>query len=392
MARPGSRSTVRIRGISSFQNNDPLYVIDGTPIQDTYVNFLNPEDIESIQVLKDASAASIYGSRASNGVIIIQTRKGGASGSPRTTLSARTGTQSPTNGYDKFLMTNSLDWYKWFKLSYQNAGLAVPTSVFGDPSNPTVPKYTYAAPGTYDPKTGVDQYGRPVTVNTTGYAYPNSLIMPGSPGTDWWKAVFGSAPVSEVNLGVTGSGTGTQYAVSGNYYDQTGTAAYNRYRRGSLRANTQLTRNRFTFGENLAVIGESVYGGLGNDGFGENGFLGKNILSQPVVSVYDIAGNYASGKATNLGNNTNPLQAAYQARNNTTVTDRFFGNLFATYDITPSLVLRSQLGGNVGTELLSAVQRVDAAERRGDVHRRLPRERQPVHRLHLEQHRPGTAR
>src|SRR3712207_6275465 len=70
---PGSRSTVRIRGVTSFQNNDPLYVIDGTPVEDSYVNFLNPNDITSIQILKDASAASIYGSRASNGVIVIET-------------------------------------------------------------------------------------------------------------------------------------------------------------------------------------------------------------------------------------------------------------------------------------------------------------------------------
>src|SRR5688500_15288549 len=67
---PGSRSTVRIRGVTSFQNNDPLYIVDGTPVQDSYVNFLNPNDITSIQVLKDASAASIYGARASNGVKI----------------------------------------------------------------------------------------------------------------------------------------------------------------------------------------------------------------------------------------------------------------------------------------------------------------------------------
>ena len=64
---PGARTTVRIRGISSFQNNDPLYIVDGTPVQDTYLNWLNPNEISSIQVLKDASAASIYGSRASNG-------------------------------------------------------------------------------------------------------------------------------------------------------------------------------------------------------------------------------------------------------------------------------------------------------------------------------------
>ena len=69
---PGSRSTVRIRGFTSFQNNDPLYIIDGTPVEDSYINWLNPNDIGSIQVLKDASAASIYGSRASNGVVIIE--------------------------------------------------------------------------------------------------------------------------------------------------------------------------------------------------------------------------------------------------------------------------------------------------------------------------------
>ncbi|MEA2706228.1 MAG: TonB-dependent starch-binding outer membrane protein SusC, partial [Gemmatimonadaceae bacterium] len=118
---PGSRSTVRIRGISSFQNNDPLYIIDGTPVQDSYVNFLNPNDITSIQVLKDASAASIYGSRASNGVILIETTKRGVAGPPRTTLRVRTGVQSPVRGYDDFLITNSLDYFQVVKQSYLNA-------------------------------------------------------------------------------------------------------------------------------------------------------------------------------------------------------------------------------------------------------------------------------
>ncbi|MFN8583567.1 MAG: TonB-dependent receptor plug domain-containing protein, partial [Gemmatimonadaceae bacterium] len=104
---PGARSTVRIRGISSFQNNDPLYVIDGTPVQDSYINWLNPNDIESIQVLKDASAASIYGSRASNGVVIIETTKRGASGPSKATFRARFGVSTPVRGYDDFLILNS---------------------------------------------------------------------------------------------------------------------------------------------------------------------------------------------------------------------------------------------------------------------------------------------
>lgn len=352
---PGSRSTVRIRGISSFQNNDPLYIIDGTPVQDTYVNFLNPEDIASIQVLKDASAASIYGSRASNGVIIIQTRKGGDSGPPRTSLSLRTGTQSPYRGYNDFVSTDPLYNFRVSKAGLENSGLS-PADVqkalgpiYGDINNPTIPQYTYAAPGTYNATTGVDQYGRPVNVDLSQYSYPSNLVEPGSAGTDWWKAVFGSAPVYDLNIGVTGaSGRDVSYAVSGNYFDQTGTAAYNRYRRGSLRANTSLTRNRFTLGENLAVIGESGYGGLAGDGFGEGGFLGKNILMVPIVPVYDAGGNFAGSKATGLGNNSNPLQQAYQARNNTTTTSRFFGNVFASYDITPHITFRTQLGGNIG--------------------------------------------
>jgi TonB-dependent SusC/RagA subfamily outer membrane receptor len=109
---PGSRATVRIRGISSFQNNDPLYIVDGVPVQDSYINWLNPDDITSVQVLKDASAASIYGSRASNGVIIIETTKKGVAGPPRATFRARTGVASPVRGYDDFLITNALDYYK----------------------------------------------------------------------------------------------------------------------------------------------------------------------------------------------------------------------------------------------------------------------------------------
>ena len=132
---PGARSTVRIRGISSFQNNDPLYIVDGVPVQDSYINWLNPSDIESVQVLKDASASSIYGSRASNGVVIIETTKKGGSGPPRTRLTVKVGMSSPTRGLDDFLITNALDYFAIVRQSYLNAGLPVPTNIYGDPSN-----------------------------------------------------------------------------------------------------------------------------------------------------------------------------------------------------------------------------------------------------------------
>jgi TonB-dependent starch-binding outer membrane protein SusC len=345
---PASRSTVRIRGISSFQNNDPLYVIDGVPVQDSYINWLNPADITSIQVLKDASAASIYGSRASNGVIVIETTKRGASGPPRVTFSARTGLSSPTRGYDDFLITNSLDYFQVVKASYVNAGRAkdIPTNVYGDPNNPTIPAYEFAAPGTF---TGTDAFGRPIGVDVSKYSYPNSLIMPGSTGTNWWKAVFnGQAPVGDYNLNIAGSGEDHTYGVSGNYFDQRGTAAYNDFRRGSLRANTQFTRGKFTFGENAALAAERAFGGMGDPGgYAEDGIVGKNILMQPVVPVYDVNGNFASGKAVSLGNQGNPLKFAFERRNNINRNNRIFGNGFAGFQALQSLALRSSIGFNM---------------------------------------------
>jgi TonB-linked SusC/RagA family outer membrane protein len=342
---PGSRSTVRIRGISSFQNNDPLYVVDGTPVQDSYINWLNPNDITSVQVLKDASAASIYGSRASNGVILIETTKRGVSGPPRMTATLRTGIATPTNGYDSFLLTNALDYFQVVKQAYKNAGLPVPTNIYGDPNNPSVPQYTFAAPGT---ATGTDAFGRPVGVDPTKYSYPNGLIMAGSSGTNWWNAVFGTpGKVADFNLSISGAGEDNAYGVSFNYFDQGGTAAYNDFKRGSIRVNSSFTRGKLQFGENAALSSEQHYGGLPDDQGGETALIGKNILMQPVVPLYDVQGNFASGKAVGLGNNTNPLKTAFEGRDNVSKNNRVFGNVFAGLALNPSLSVRSSLGFNV---------------------------------------------
>ena len=342
---PGSRSTVRIRGISSFQNNDPLYVIDGVPVQDSYINFINPNDISSIQVLKDASAASIYGSRASNGVILIETIKRGVSGPPRMVATVRTGYSSPVNGYNKFLTTNALDYYAVEKASYLNAGLKVPTNIFGDPNAPTVPTYTYAAPGT---ASGKDAFGRPTGVDLTKYSYPNSLIQLGSAGTDWWNAVFGSpGKIGDYNLSVTGAGEDNGYGVSFNFFNQDGTAAFNNFKRANIRVNSSFNRNMLQFGENVALSGERHFGGLPDDQGGETGLIGKNILSQPVVSIYDAMGNFESGKAVSLGNNSNPLKIAYENRNNIAANNRVFGNVFTGLTVNPYVALRSSLGFSV---------------------------------------------
>jgi TonB-dependent starch-binding outer membrane protein SusC len=346
---PGSRSTVRVRGISSFQNNDPLYVVDGTPVTDSYVNWLNPNDIESVQVLKDASAASIYGSRAGNGVILIETTRK-TSGPPRATLRVRRGVATPIRGYDDFLILNALDYFEVVKQSYLNAGYpldSVPSNIYGNPASPTIPPYTFAADATV---TARDQWGRPITVNEAAYSFPNSLIMPASTGTNWWDAVFGTAQVGDYNLDIAGGSDDTAYGVSFNYFDQEGTAAYNYFRRGSIRVNTSFNRGQLSFGENISLSLERASGGLPDDpgGYAEDGILGKNILMQPIVPIYDIGGNFAAGKAVGLGNQSNPLKFAWGRKDDQTKNNRIFGNVFAAFAATAQISLKTALGFNLG--------------------------------------------
>ncbi|MFQ6045773.1 MAG: SusC/RagA family TonB-linked outer membrane protein, partial [Gemmatimonadales bacterium] len=352
---PSSRSTVRIRGVSSFQNNDPLYIIDGTPVEGNYMNWLNPNDIESIQVLKDASAASIYGSRATNGVVVIETRKQGPSGPPRFTIDTRFGMATPVRGYDDFLITDALEYHEILKRSYENAGLPVPENIYGDPNNPTIPAYIW-------PNDGVNQTTS-ADVDESAYVYgdPNNqagMIMPGSPGTNWWDAVFGRGFVSDVNLSLAGSGEGHGYNVSFNYLNQEGTAIYNLFQRYSARANTQFSVGRLRIGENLAVAYERSYGGSDDGEIGEGGILGKNILMQPVVPVYDIRGkqlvaeggdpapHFAGGKAVGLGNQSNPVWEAWADKDDIRQNLRVFGNVFAGIDVTPDLQFTSRFGVN----------------------------------------------
>jgi len=352
---PGSRTTVRIRGVSSFHDNDPLYIIDGTPVQESYLNFLNPADIGEIQVLKDASSASIYGSRASNGVIIIETKKG-RPGGRQARLEVRTGVATPTRGLDDMLMSNTLEYFDVIKRSYVNAHSGDPTpwpldsmpkeikAIYGDPANPEVPRWTYVDPGAIVSK---DIWGRPDSINTAAYSYPNLLIMPGSAGTNWWKAVFSPAQFSDANLGLSGGGADNSYNVSFNYLKQDGTGAYSQFQRGTLRVNTAFNVGRLTIGENMAIGREQGYGGIDDGGIGEDNIIGKNILMQPVVPVRDIAGNFASGKFSGGGNNTNPLKYAFSHRFDKTLTDRGIGNAFAGIDLVRNLAFKTRFSFNV---------------------------------------------
>ena len=344
---PGSRSTVRIRGVSSFQNNDPLFIIDGTPTLDTYLNWVNPGDVGSIQVLKDASAASIYGSRASNGVVVIESKKG-RPGPRQVTLDVRTGVASPVRGYDDFIMLDALQYFQVVKQSYQNAKQQIPTNIYGDSINPQVPNYIW--PNNCTPSPCSNNPADSNYLDPSSYSYPTSLIMPGSAGTNWWKAVFSPAAVADAYLGVSGGGEDNAYHVSFDYFKQDGTAAYNQYQRGTVRINTAFNLDRLNVGENIGLALEQAYGGIADDpgGYAEDGILGKNILAQPVIPVYDIGGHFASGKALRLGNQSNPLGYAWSHKDDRNTNGRIFGNVFGGLDLMRRLTAKTRFGFNVG--------------------------------------------
>lgn len=346
---PGSYNTVRIRGVSSFQNNDPLYVIDGVPVQDAYTNWLNPNDIESMQVLKEASAASIYGARANNGVVIITTKKGNAgAGAPQVSVNMNVGVATPVNGYDDIVIQDPMQYYEVMKRSYmsQYPGDAwkdeIPRNIYGDPDSPSIPAYIWPNDGTTQTQAS--------DVNEDNYLYPDNLIMPANgAGTDWWDAVFDPALVQDFNLSVSGGNETARYNVSFNYFDQEGTMKYNWYKRGSVRVNTEFDAGIMTFGENISLtLAENVGGMPAAGGYVENTSVGKNVLMQPVVPVYDVNGYFASGKAVSLGNQSNPVKIAWDNRDDITSNNRLVGNVFGQADFTESISFKTSLGFDVG--------------------------------------------
>ncbi|MFY0689731.1 MAG: TonB-dependent receptor [Cyclobacteriaceae bacterium] len=338
---PGSRSTVRIRGVSSFGNNDPLYIVDGVPMQDSYMNWLNSNDIESIQVLKDASSASIYGARANNGVIIVTTKKGKA-GKAKITVDAKLGVATPVAGFDDFLIQDPFDYHEIVKRSHDNAGLATPQNIYGDPNNPSIPNYLW-------PNDGVNQTQ---TVDESTYSNPDNLIMPASQGTNWWDEVFSPALVQDYNLNMSGGTENGVYNISFNYYDQDGTMLNNWWKRGSIRANSQFTAGRFTVGESIAVSIEQNSGGMGGGGGGENTGIGQLIKMQPIIPVYDITGEYWAGaKANTLGNGSNPVAQLEKGKDNKWAGQRVVGSVFGEAEIIDGLKFKTTFGFNFGNGL-----------------------------------------
>ncbi|MCX6216205.1 TonB-dependent receptor [Spirosoma sp.] len=330
-ATPGGSATVRIRGFGTIGNNDPLYIIDGVPTQN--LGTINQNDIETIQVLKDASASSIYGSRAANGVVIVTTKKGKA-GVSRITFDAYYGSQQWAK---KGEVLNATELGQYLYLADVNAG-KVPSHgqyTYGANGQVTIPAYVFPSKGA-EGTAAVDPSKYSLTPD-------NIYAITRSANTNWFDEVSRTAPIQNYQLGASGGSETGRYALSVGYFNQQGTVRDISYDRYSIRANTEFNvKKRIRIGENLTAAYSSRKGGFNNNE--EQNAVSGAYKHHPLLPVYDIAGNFAGSRGLNLGNNSNPVATLFRERDNRYNSLRVFGNAYAEVDIIEGLTARTSMG------------------------------------------------
>jgi TonB-linked SusC/RagA family outer membrane protein len=348
---PGSTPQIRIRGYSTINNNEPLYVIDGVPFQGN-ISWLNQQDIQNIQVLKDASAASIYGARANNGVIIITTRKG-REGSLRMNFDAFYGITSPNRGTFPEFMTPA-EYARYRYDSYINAGMDPGASLgamYGPGNNPVLPEYLIAGAAVGVGVTPAD--ADPARYNSNPASF-YQITRANHAGTDWMRAITQNGAIQNYQLGGNGGSKNAVYAFSLGYLDQKGTVKHTGFKRYNVRTNMQLNalNNHFRVGGNIQFtrtegVGFATNSSTAGDYQNEYSPIGNVYKIQPIIPVYDIAGGFAGARGATLGDAKNPLAILYRAKDNYRRENRSFGNIFAEIDLIKGLTARSSFGANL---------------------------------------------
>lgn len=312
-AEPGGGVTIRIRGANSITaNNEPLYVIDGLPLDNSIgtpqsgiinnptprnpLNALSPSDIESVEVLKDASATAIYGSRGANGVILITTKKG-KSGKMRVNYNGYYGTQQVAN---RVKMLNAQEYVALLN------DLRVENNLPPEFSNDDITKI-------------------------------------GS-GTDWQSEIFRDAPVQNHQISFSGGDENLKYFASLNYFDQQGVVDNSGIKRYTGRMNLEYQgSDRLTFGMNLNTSYISDNFAPFGVGINENaGVINSAIYQDPTMPIFDSQGNYFQSPIVNL---ENPVAFAREVLD-VAETNRTFGNVYTQYKLTNDLSFKVSFGSD----------------------------------------------
>jgi TonB-dependent starch-binding outer membrane protein SusC len=343
--QPGTSSIVRVRGFGAFGGNEPLYIVDGVPTNNT--DFLAPDDIESTTVLKDAGAASIYGARAANGVIVFTTRKGKKTAQKmKVTYDALFGVTNPGKGQELLTPQEQADW-TWKAFAANGVALSHPQ--YGTGANATLPDYINV--GGASVTGSVDLAAEKLKYNidpTIGGVY--QVVKADKAGTDWYDAITRNAGVKRHGLGFTGSTENSRYYLGLNYQDQAGILIGNTFKRGSIRANTEFDlSDKVRIGENVQFTFRQVLGLIGGRG-GRGVAADENDILQafrmaPIIPVYDEFGGYAGTAAKGFNNPRNPVANRDGSKNDRSYDVGSFGNIYLEVDPIKNLTLKSSIGG-----------------------------------------------
>ncbi|WP_461102978.1 SusC/RagA family TonB-linked outer membrane protein, partial [Spirosoma koreense] len=367
--QPGTSSQIRIRGFGSFGGNQPLYVVDGVPTQT--IQFINPNDIETTTVLKDAASASIYGARAAAGVIVLTTKKGQRRAQKLSvSYDGLYGITDPGKGPAILNPQEQADWtWQARKNDLFQAGTAVGPNSFagiangqyGSGQTPVLPDYLLVGSKAGVAASAVDLTAEAskYNVNPANGAIYN-VIAANKQGTDWYKEITHVAPLTRHTLGFSGGTETSRYYLGLGMQQQAGIVINNNFSRYSFRANTEFDLSRkLRFGENVQLayvsatgLQGSVGSSLGNATNNNSSVSGdeNDILTAfrmaPIIPVYNAFGGYAGTAAPGFNNPRNPVANRQAAANNINYTIFGFGNAYLEYDLIPSLTLRSSIGGN----------------------------------------------
>lgn len=331
--QPGGNATVLVRGITSPGNSNPLILVDGVP---ELMHDINPNDIQSLQVLKDAGATAIYGVRGANGVIIITTKKG--SGNVKINYDAYYGTQRPlSHSWDLATptQTGNVKWAMAF-----NDGLTPSDPQYGSGATPVLPYYITPAGA---------QQGAPNTSLADYNLYTNHITLADRNGNNWFKDIFKPASMQSHNISVGGSSGKSTYFFSFNYLDQNGTLIDTKLKRYGVRANTSfsLIDDHVHIGENFYAYYKSNPGYLNALGANNTNSINDAYQTPNIIPVHDIAGNYAGTISLGLGNASNPVAIQERQANNVNQDYHVVGNVFTDVDFLQHFTARTSVGGTV---------------------------------------------
>lgn len=319
---PSGAATVRVRGISSINSDqNPLYIIDGVPTQGG-MHELNSNDIESIQVLRDASAASIYGSRAANGVIIITTKRGQA-GTLRLTFDTFL---TSTYFNNRMEVLNAREYGQALWRASVNGG--------GDPNGNNIG---------YSFDWGYDANGHPQLNNVFLAKYVDNARTMLASDTDWFNEISKTGFIQSYNLSLSSATEKSSSFFSLGYFHNDGTLKHSNFNRLSARINTdyKLFDGKLVVGENFTLNRTSEVQAPGDA-------LDLSLKALPMIPVHTIDGEGWGGPSRGMNDRHNPVRLLYDNRNNEYAYWRLFGNIYADLEIIKDLHLRTSYGIDYG--------------------------------------------